>query len=868
MLIKLINKNFLIIYYIIISFTFIYSQNSKDNIFIDNCIFGYLSTNNEVITELNDNILNSLISLNSHRLNQNTILMLFRDEFQIYFFKRSFCTNKFLENIDLIENYFDNNLHLFSIELNDETDTNIVKLVIQTKKEFQIFYYENGERIYTSQNNEMYYYIKTNIFPFFINKIFYYEEYQIFESQNIDIFNENEKIFNDICYTHETFNLTKPPKLRKSLYFYKNDNMTYPLLNSFNNCYIFNHSISYENESFILEYKCKKNFFISSTDIKIKNTNIISKDEINQYKGTNSLKKDQKEILKCYKKAFKSNNIKSNIGFYLSLVLIIIVFFSLIILIIQEYKIKFDEEIILEAPPKKKTLKESLKEKKENKKVKFNNNEQTFEIKKKSRKKKIKTSNKNDEEKKQENNDDLSWYKNSIVIDSDLEKGNSQNEENNLHNSEKQKKQKKKKKIKKSVKKEENDLISKSSDNKNMNRDDNDFIYKNKEKDSDSSNNTNSKVPDTYKKFQMNSVIKLQEKIKLRRLVIITNLGNDLAKSNNIYNSNDNNDIILKNKSKTASRNIPPDKSFNNIMKNSTNNLIVNNNENELRKEKIGNIIGLEDKTFLSNIMRDYLNFEDALYFDRRDICDVFCHLFKSKNDFFNIFYFDYSFSPYTIRLIRFAFFFHFLFYLETLCIGEKYYFEKYYSKEFQDFFSDNNFYISSRIYNFKYKNISLLEKDFEFDEIKFTKIHYLYTFKYSFPRVLIPAAISLISYIFTSLLTPRRKIMKILLNLSYDIKTKKEELKLIANKYKVIFIFFSILAFALMIFFLFSVTTYFYIFEDAKYDIPQSFLLSGVLRFIFDLLLWSFINELRLCSMQTHFDGFYNLINKVYEIN
>jgi len=29
----------------------------------------------------------------------------------------------------------------------------------------------------------------------------------------------------------------------------------------------------------------------------------------------------------------------------------------------------------------------------------------------------------------------------------------------------------------------------------------------------------------------------------------------------------------------------------------------------------------------------------------------VFFHLFKLKNDFLNIFYFDYSFSPYTIAV-------------------------------------------------------------------------------------------------------------------------------------------------------------------------------------------------------------------------
>ena len=362
----------------------------------------------------------------------------------------------------------------------------------------------------------------------------------------------------------------------------------------------------------------------------------------------------------------------------------------------------------------------------------------------------------------------------------------------------------------------------------------------------------------------MNSVIRLKEKIKLRRLVIITNLGTNLSKSNNIHN---NNEIILQNKATYTSRNIHQDKSLNNNSKNSTNNLIGINNKNDSRKEKIGNIIGLEDITFLSNIMRDYLNYEDVTYFDRRDNCDICCHIMKLKNDFINIFYFDYSFSPYTIRWIKFVFFFHFMFYLETLCIGEKYYFEKYYSKEFQDFLSDNNFYNESRKYN-NYKNKSLLERDFVFDENKLINMHYLYAFKYSFPRVLIPAAISLISYIFTSLLSPRRKIMKVILNISYDQRNKNEQLKIIANNYKFIFIIFSILAFALMIFFFYSMTIYFYIFEDAKYDIPQSFLLSGLLRFIFDIVLWSFINELRVCSIQTHFEGFYNLINKVYEIN
>ena len=861
MLKRLNNIYLIILYHIIISFTIINSQNSNENLIKDNCVFGNLSTNNEEINELNDDILNNLITLNSPRLNQNSILMYFGNEFQIYLFKTSECTDKFLENNDLIKNYYNNNLHLFSIDLSYETDINIIKLVIQTKKEFQIFYYSNGERIYTQLNHEIYYNIKTNVFPYFITKIFYLEEYQLFENQNIDIFNEDDKIFNDICFTFESFNITKPPELRKALYFYKNDIKTYPLLNS-SNCYIYGHSISYENKSFILEYKCKKDLNISSTDIQINNINIISRNDIEEYKGPNSLK-DQKSILKCNKEAFKKNQIENNAGFYISLVLIVIVFICLIILIMQKYEIKYDEEILLEAPPKKKTLKESLKEKKENKNVKFDDNELIQEQKKKKRKKKIKISYEEQEKNNQENNDDLNWYSNSFALDNEQENGvNSNKEENDFYENEKHKKHRKKRKaksMKKSNRKKEIDLIINNSENKNIEHNDSDINSKNEEK--DTNNNTNIKQPDAYKKFQMNSVIKLQEKLKLRRLVIITNLGTNLSKSN-LYNAKT--DIILQNKPKLNSRNISNENALNNNLKKSSNNLIDTNNEKEVRKEIMGNILGLEDKTFMSNILRDYLEYDDATYFDRRDNCDIFCHFMKIKNDLINVFYLDYSFAPYTIRLIKFAFFFLFLFYLETLCIGQKYYFEKFYSNEFQDFLYDNNFYNNSR----KFDNITLLEKDFEFDGRKFADIHYLYTFKYAFPRVLIPAALSLISYIFTSALSPRRKIIKILLNIDYTHQIKKEQIKLISKKYKIIYIIFGILALFLMVFFFYSIVVYFYVFEDAKYDIPQSFILSGLLRFIFDILLWSFITELRICSLQTRFDGFYNLINKVYEIN
>ena len=876
----------------LIFLSLIYCQ--QENIYsnIDNCIFGNIKTNNSIIYEINEEILNEIIFLNFPNLLDNSVLTLFEEEYQIFLFRIANCTNKFLYDFNSEENNFNNKLHLFSIEGNIESNPNIIKLVIQTKKELQIFYYENLSRIFSNSDNldnDTYFKLKINIFPYFINKIFYNEEYQFFKNHNINIFNENEKIFNDICFIYESFNITKPPELRKSLYFYKNDNITYPLLNSNNNCFIFKNTTSYEDKIFLLEYKCRKNFNISAKDIKIKGVSIVSKENIQEYNGPNSLK-DQNEILKCYKEGFKSKYIKNNVGFHISLVLIFIVFICLILLVIQKYEIKYEEELILlEKKKKKKTLKESLKEKKEKKNIHHENIViiQEKEKNKKKRKKKKKIINSDNEEENKEYNDDLNWYSNKIISDDQKEK----------EESEKSKEDKKKKKKKKNIynkniiEKDKTNNSYDNYDNNNKNWNDSDYNYKNEEK-NDMKNKTIPKFPNAYEKFQINSVNQLKQKLNLRRLIIITNLGknlNNLEKSD-VINNNSRLSNNLKNKNEKDSNNSLNNSESNNEnnIKNSINNLMENTkekieNEKDINKnEKLGNIIGIEDNTFWSNIMRDYLNFEDASYFDRRENCHIFCHYMKLKNDLINIFCCDYSFSPYTIRLIKFAFFFHFLFYLETLCIGQKYYFNKYYSNDFQEFLVDNNFYINNLVQysplnnsntsetlisNF-IKNTTFLKSYLDIDEIDFANIHYLYTFKYAFPRVLISAAISLISYIFTSLLSPRRKVMKILLNPVIQSEEKNNEIKQIAKTFKIIFVIFGIIAFLLMIFFFYSVTIYFSVFENAKYDIPQSFLLSGLIRFIFDILLWSFITELRVCSLQTHFGGFYDIVNKIYELN
>ena len=304
--------------------------------------------------------------------------------------------------------------------------------------------------------------------------------------------------------------------------------------------------------------------------------------------------------------------------------------------------------------------------------------------------------------------------------------------------------------------------------------------------------------------------------------------------------------------------------------------LIINEEPNE--RNKLRKILGMEDDTFLSNIKRDYLKYNDVIFLDQREYCTVFAHFLRLKNDLINIFYFDYSFAPYTIRLIKFLFFFHFMFYLETLCIGQKYYFKKYFSKEHQEYtekmnnitnnITNSNLTNITNINNITNYNISFLEKYISAETIEFTKIHYLYTFKYAFPRVLIPAAISLISYFFTSILSPRRKIMKAYLNINLEESERINKFKRISKNYKIIYIVFGILALLLMGFFFYSITNYFVIFEDAKYDIPQSFILSGLIRFIFDIFLWAIIANSRMLSVDTHNEDFYAFTRGITEMN
>ena len=868
------------------------------------CNYSELYLNNSLIgTELSEELLNKLIKVNNDKINSESLLYLFEEEYQILIFTNSYCTNMFLLN----ESYFfQNSLHLFSINGTIENDHKFIKVVIQTKKLFNIlYYYLNGTKLHSHPDkNQVNYTITTNIYPYYIN-ILFLEEYYIFKNESINVFNESEKIFTDICYIYKTRYETKSPELRKHLYYYKYNNKTYPLLESKDNCIITNTSISYENKSFLLEYTCKRNFNISPSKIQIFNISILSKEEKEKYNGTNSLK-DQENILYCNKETYYDNAIKKNAGFYISLCLLFIVFICLIVLIIQKYDIAQKTQV--DSPPKKKNPKNDTVVKTK-KKVNFNGIEilESKKPKKKNKSKSMIDSNKNnDNDDNNSFNNDLEWYSNNIIDDdnnnteednnNEINNYNSYNNNKELKTKKKKKGKKKKGKKKKKTVNDENDEEKAKSDDENMNYSYNEKKIFRKNNDNNNNNNDNDKkmrmnktisqFPHAYNKLKENSANQIKKNLHLRRLVIITNLGKNLEENNFNFNKNrqlqrsgiinqNNNQDNNKNENNNNNNDVVTNDNF--MKKSSVLPMIRDNliDEGKSNRNKIINkLVGLENDSFLSNITRDYLKYKDAIIFDNRDYCSIYSHFLRLKNDLINIFCCNYSFAPYTIRTIKFLFFFHFLFYLETLCIGQKYYFDKYFSDEYQNF-TQKMYNLTNNITNNNDTDInsnSTLNKYFlnyfSVETKELAKIHYLYTFKYSFPRVLIAAAISLISYIFTAVLSPRRKILKVYLRTDLTENEKKIKYKKISKNYKIIFIIFGFLALLLMGFFFYSITNYFVIFEDAKYDIPQSFLLSGLIRFIFDFLIWAIISNIRKLSIESHNNDFYGFVRIISEMN
>ena len=125
------NKNIIILFFLLVSFILIHAQSSNENQYQYYCTFGRIELNVNITNELNDDILNNIISLNLNQLKNHTILILLEEEYQIFLFRVSNCTYQFLYDEEL-DSYLNHKLFLFSIEGKIESDSRVVKLVIQT----------------------------------------------------------------------------------------------------------------------------------------------------------------------------------------------------------------------------------------------------------------------------------------------------------------------------------------------------------------------------------------------------------------------------------------------------------------------------------------------------------------------------------------------------------------------------------------------------------------------------------------------------------------------------------------------------------------------------------------------------------------
>ena len=203
----------------------------------------------------------------------------------------------------------------------------IIKNQINKETTFKVFT-NKGEEInlvdlYTNFTFEK------NISSFIYNNSKTLELIKTIEEKNINIFDENGKIFNDICEPLSISDYDIPLKDRKELLLLKRDNICG------NNCYLEN--IYYDDLIYKCNCKIESNFIVDEI---IQNTNKTFKKI-----KTSQKVKDYFKYLKC---SLNQKKIKLNIGFYTMLILLLI---QIILLIIYMFLYTNNKNIKLKSQP-------------------------------------------------------------------------------------------------------------------------------------------------------------------------------------------------------------------------------------------------------------------------------------------------------------------------------------------------------------------------------------------------------------------------------------------------------------------------------------------------------------------------------------
>ena len=301
------------------------SENFKsfnDNKVCDVCKINYINITEDFSYDLLKRYNNDYINKNKNIFSNVDVYINEEINLIIIIFRAWYCTTELLKN-----DFF---------EINVEELTKKLSNNLQTSKHFVISYvnykYKNYIEIFDISKNEQINIkdicpdcIEKNIIK--INNNFTKElnltlgeaiQKKIFEN-NINIFNKDDSVFNDICYNFTFDNIDLPIKERREFIFLGNMEKEFLCHDKF--CEI--ESYSYENITSICNCKIQtdiNNLFLDNNEI---TNNNLSKEEYEKYiiskKNINSF-----VLFKCGKEAFSSNKIKNNANFYIMLVFILI----------------------------------------------------------------------------------------------------------------------------------------------------------------------------------------------------------------------------------------------------------------------------------------------------------------------------------------------------------------------------------------------------------------------------------------------------------------------------------------------------------------------------------------------------------------
>ena len=132
---------------------------------------------------------------------------------------------------------------------------------------------------------------------------------------NIDIFNKDSAIFNDLCKNFTIHNIDIPIKERREIFYLGNKEKE--IICNDINCDIESFSI----KNFIGNCNCKININFTNLFLIKESNNYISNDEYEKYINSKT-KMNSFLNLKCVKESFSFSNLKNNINFYISIAFI------------------------------------------------------------------------------------------------------------------------------------------------------------------------------------------------------------------------------------------------------------------------------------------------------------------------------------------------------------------------------------------------------------------------------------------------------------------------------------------------------------------------------------------------------------------